>query len=64
MSAPIPIPRERLQKVMYRAVDLIEAFFPHPEIPTQITTLGQAQKDFIDCIQFGFPTSQLNHQKA
>lgn len=49
----------KLKSSMYRAVDLIEMFFPDPEDFTQKVKLGPYQKDFIDTIQFGFPLSKF-----
>jgi len=43
---------------MFRAVDLIENYFPNLKRPTkEFVVLDKHQKDFIDCIQFGFPLS-------
>lgn len=48
--------RERiLTRSLFRAVDLIENFFPNPMHPGQPLVLDTSQKDLIDCIQFGFP---------
>ena len=47
----------KLQKSMYRAVDLIEMFFPDPDDVSKKIVLYPSQKDFIDTIQFGFPLS-------
>jgi len=44
---------------MFRAVDLIESFFPDPDYVDRLVKLGPYQKDFIDCIQYGFPLSQF-----
>ena len=49
----------KLKKSMYRAVDLIEMFFPDPQDYTKRVTLDRFQKDFIDTIQFGFPLSRF-----
>ncbi len=49
----------KLQKASYRAVDLIELFFPDPDNYSKTVKLGRFQKDFIDTIQFGFPLSQF-----
>lgn len=44
-----------LQRAMFRAVDLIENFFPAKWAPGELIKLDEHQIDFIDCIQFGFP---------
>jgi len=44
-----------VQRSMYRAVDLIERYFEHPKLPGVALILDKHQKDFIDCIQYGFP---------
>ena len=54
----------KLRKASYRAVDLIEMFFPDPDDYTKLVKLGPYQKDFIDCIQFGFPLSQLRFKEV
>ena len=46
-----------LQRSMFRAVDLIENFFPAKWNHNKLIVLDKHQKDFIDCIQFGFPLS-------
>ena len=46
-----------LQRSMFRAVDLIENYFPNLKRPDKLVVLDKHQKDFIDCIQFGFPLS-------
>ncbi len=48
-----------LKKASYRAVDLIELFFPDPEDYSKRVVLDPFQKDFIDTIQFGFPLSKF-----
>lgn len=42
-----------------RAVNLIENFFGHPDIPGKPVVLDPSHRDLIDCIQFGFPLSQF-----
>jgi len=54
----------KLRKASYRAVDLIEMFFPDPDDYSKRVVLGPYQKDFIDCIQFGFPLSQLKFSEV
>ena len=54
----------KLQKSMYRAVDLIESFFPDPDDVSKLVVLGPYQKDFIDCIQYGFPLSQFRFSEV
>jgi len=49
----------KLKRASYRAVDLIELFFPNPDDFTKKVILDPFQKDFIDTIQFGFPLSQF-----
>ena len=49
-----------LQRSMFRAVDLIQNFFPAKWAPGKLVVLDVHQKDFIDCIQYGFP---LRHYK-
>lgn len=49
----------KLQKSMYRAVDLIENFFPIPDEPGTLIKLYPDQRDLIDTIQFGFPISKF-----
>lgn len=54
----------KLQRASYRAVDLIEMFFPHPDDVSKRVILGPYQKDFIDCIQYGFPLSQFKFSEV
>lgn len=54
----------KLQKASYRAVDLIEMFFPDPDDYSKRVKLGPYQKDFIDCIQYGFPLSQYKFNEV
>jgi len=54
----------KLKKSMYRAVDLIEMFFPDPMDFSKTVKLDQYQKDFIDTIQFGFPLSQFKFNEV
>ena len=54
----------KLKKASYRAVDLIELFFPHPEDYSKKVILDPFQKDFIDTIQFGFPLSQFKFNEV
>ena len=54
----------KLQKSMYRAVDLIETFFPDPDDVSKRVVLGPYQKDFVDCIQYGFPLSQFKFSEV
>ena len=49
----------KLKRASYRAVDLIELFFPNPDDYSKKVVLDPFQKDFIDTIQFGFPLSQF-----
>ncbi len=49
----------KLKRASYRAVDLIELFFPNPDDYSKKVILDPFQKDFIDTIQFGFPLSQF-----
>jgi hypothetical protein len=49
----------KFKKANYRAVDLIEMFFPDPLDYTKRVKLDPFQKDFIDTIQLGFPLSQF-----
>ena len=49
--------RTILQRSMFRAVDLIENFFPAKWNHKKLIILDKHQKDFIDCIQYGFPLS-------
>lgn len=44
-----------VQRSMFRAVDLIENFFPAKWDHGRLIVLDDHQKDFIDCIQYGFP---------
>ena len=46
-----------LQRSMFRAVDLIENYFPAKWDHKKLVVLDRHQRDFIDCIQFGFPLS-------
>ena len=57
MSETVLSPQEaiRVQRSMFRAVDLIENFFPAKWDHSNLITLDDHQKDFIDCIQYGFP---------
>jgi hypothetical protein len=60
MTTELQMPVANLKKSMYRAVDLIENFFPSPNKSVGgLVVLDKAQKDFIDCIQYGFPLSQF-----
>ena len=43
----------KLQKASYRAVDLIELFFPDPDNYSKKVKLGRFQKDFIDMLWDG-----------
>ena len=52
-----PQQRTTIQRSMFRAVDLIENFFPAKWNHKKLIVLDKHQKDFIDCIQFGFPLS-------
>ena len=54
----------KLRKASYRAVDLIEMFFPDPDDYSSRVKLGPFQTDFIDCIQYGFPLSKLRFSEA
>lgn len=51
----------KLQKSMYRVVDLIENFFPIPDEPGTAgkLVLYPDQRDLIDTIQYGFPLSKF-----
>jgi hypothetical protein len=49
----------KLKRASYRAVDLIELFFPNPDDYSKKVKLDPFQKDFIDTIQFGFPLSKF-----
>jgi len=51
----------KLKKAMYRVVDLIELFFPHPKDPTKKIKLDFYQKIFIDTIQFGYPLALFKY---
>jgi hypothetical protein len=42
---------------MFRAVDLIQNFFPAKWNHNKLIVLDRHQVDFIDCIQYGFPLS-------
>ena len=59
MSLQSITPQEAVmvQRSMFRAVDLIERYFEHPKLPGEPLILDKHQKDFIDCIQYGFPLS-------
>jgi len=48
---------EKLQNILFRAVDFIEAFLPNIDKPWELMVLTQPQRDAIDSIQFGFPLS-------
>lgn len=54
----------KLKRASYRAVDLIEMFFPNPDDYSKKVTLDPFQKDFIDTIQFGFPLSQFKFSEV
>jgi len=54
----------KLKKAQYRAVDLIELFFPDPLDYSKRVKLDKFQKDFIDTIQFGFPLSQFKFNEV
>jgi len=47
-----------IQRSMFRAVDLIENYFPAKWNHNKLIVLDRHQKDFIDCIQYGFPLSR------
>ena len=49
----------KLKRASYRAVDLIEMFFPNPDDYSKRVILDEFQKDFVDTIQFGFPLSKF-----
>lgn len=49
----------KLQKSMYRAVDLMETFFPDPDDVTKKIEIYPQQADFIDTVQYGFPLSRF-----
>jgi len=49
----------KLQRAMYRCVDLIEAFFPSPDDVNEKVKLYADQVDAIDTIQFGYPLSRF-----
>jgi len=57
MSQTVLTPQEatRVQRSMFRAVDLIENYFPAKWNHKKPIVLDVHQKDFIDCIQYGFP---------
>jgi len=57
MSAQMLSPQQAsiVQRSIYRAVDLIENYFPAEWDHNKLIELDDYQKDFIDCIQFGFP---------
>ena len=57
LSELTPQQKTTLQRSMFRAVDLIENYFPRIKSPKELVILDKHQKDFIDCIQFGFPLS-------
>jgi len=52
-----------LQRSMFRAVDLIENFFPSKWNKKELIVLDHHQRDFIDCIQFGFPLSYYRFEE-
>jgi len=54
----------KLKKASYRAVDLIELFFPNPDDYSKTVVLDPFQKDFIDTIQFGFPLSKFKFNEV
>lgn len=51
----------KLKKSMFRAVDLIEMFFPDPNDYSKKIKLDKFQKDFVDTIQFGYPLSRFRY---
>ena len=53
----------KLQKAMYRCVDLIEAFFPIPDEPGTHVKLYPDQRDAIDTIQYGYPISKFRFKE-
>ena len=57
MSQTVLTPQEatRVQRSMFRAVGLIENYFPAKWNHKKPIVLDVHQKDFIDCIQYGFP---------
>jgi len=59
MSLQTLTPQQKvtIQRSMYRAVDLIENYFPAEWDHNNLIKLEKHQRDFIDCIQFGFPLS-------
>jgi len=61
------LPQDTLNKLKlasYRAVDLIELFFPDPNDYSKKIKLDPFQKDFIDTIQFGFPVSKFSFSEV
>jgi len=54
----------KLKRASYRAVDLIELFFPNPDDYSKKVILDPFQKDFIDTIQFGFPLSYFKFSEV
>ncbi|KKM67269.1 hypothetical protein LCGC14_1472870, partial [marine sediment metagenome] len=52
-----------MQRSMFRAVDLIENFFPAKWDHNKLIKLEKHQRDFIDCIQFGFPLSYYKFEE-
>ncbi len=58
-----PQQRVVLQRSMFRAVDLIENYFPAKWDHDKIIKLEKHQRDFIDCIQFGFPLSMYKFEE-
>ena len=57
LDAVTPQQATVIQRSMFRAVDLIENYFPRIKSPGELVELDKHQKDFIDCIQYGFPLS-------
>lgn len=49
----------KLQKSMYRCVDLIETFFPDPDDINKKIKLYPDQRDAIDTAQYGYPVSRF-----
>jgi len=52
-----------LKRSMFRAVDLIENYFPAEWDHNKLIKLEKHQRDFIDCIQFGFPLSSFRFEE-
>ena len=52
-----------IQRSMFRAVDLIENYFPAKWDHNNLIKLEKHQRDFIDCIQFGFPLSYYRFEE-